>query len=473
MLFSSALILGALSLVQAELKDGCSRPFDFPAQPGGPSKGIKIGDRIVRISLPKNYEPTKPAPLIVAYHDKGMTAEDMENLTHLSDPVLNPDYIVLYPEAVEVSPFSATLCIFIDANLTQSRWLSDEDANVKVDDKSFVSNVLDGLTERLCIDMDRVHMTGLGTGGGISHLMACDPYWSKKTASFALVNPTILAGLITKSGIKDEINMLWEKCKPARVPVRLLEVHGENNTLNSYWGVVSKSKRGRLPVVQWLVEWAMRNECGEAKGMPTKGENDLLYRTELATGTIYEGATHPNKLQKAMYRCYALTPEEQVQKYVGSFQVIDQEAEKMVPLNPDSKEEPQKDRGDIILEHVFVKNHGHGWPRIVMKDGKTEAFDTTEKEESEDAPVFDATKEVLRWFSQNKLSDESRTPGVAINYEPVLNDESIAKLVSGITAQVEKKQKELKGGDAADEAHQDEEVSKEETGESVRTKDEL
>lgn len=105
MLFSSALFLAALSLVQAELKDGCSRPFDFPAQPGGPSKGIKIGERIVRISVPKNYEPTTPAPLIVAYHDKGMSAEEMEKLTHLSDSALNSDYIVLYPEAVEVKSF--------------------------------------------------------------------------------------------------------------------------------------------------------------------------------------------------------------------------------------------------------------------------------------------------------------------------------------------------------------------------------
>lgn len=317
-------------------------------------------------------------------------------------------------------------------------------------------------------------MTGLGTGGGISHLMACDPFWSNHTASFALVNPTILAGLITKNGVKDEVNMLWERCKPARVPVKILEVHGENNTLNSYWGAVAKSRRGRLPVVQWLVEWAMRNECGEAKGMPTKGkEDDLLYRTELTTGTIYEGATHPNKLQRAMYRCYSLTPEEQIEKYVASFQVIDKEAEKMVPLNSDAKEEEKKDRGDIILEHLFVKNYGHGWPRIAMKDGKTEAFDTTEKEETGDAPVFDVTKEVLKWFSQHKLTDESRAPGVAMNYEPALDDDTIAKLVAGITAQVDKKQKELKRGEGDVEADQDEAVSKEETSEGDRIKDEL
>lgn len=102
MFLSSVVLFGALTLVQAQRENGCSRPFEFPAQPGGPSKGIKIGERIVRISIPKNYWPTIPAPLIVAYHDKGMTAEEMEKLTRLSDPTLNQDYIVVYPEAVEV-----------------------------------------------------------------------------------------------------------------------------------------------------------------------------------------------------------------------------------------------------------------------------------------------------------------------------------------------------------------------------------
>lgn len=340
---------------------------------------------------------------------------------------------------------------------------------------SFISNIIDGLTERLCIDKDRIHMTGLGTGGGVSHLMACDPYWSNHTASFALINPAILAGLITKNGVKDEVNMLWERCKPARVPVKILEVHGENNTLHSYWGAVAKSKRGRQPVVKWLVEWAMRNDCGEAKGMPVKGKNDVLYRTELATGTIYEGAVHPNKLQKAMYRCYAITAEEQIEKYLASFQVIDKEKEKMVPL-ADVKEEKKQDRGDIVLEHIFVKNYRHGWPRVAMKDGRTETFDTTEKEETEDAPVFDATKEVLSWFSRHKLSDESRLPGSITEIEPAFDDNTIAKLVAGITAQVDKKQKEIqegKEGAAADEEHQEEVVSKEENGEGDRIKDEL
>jgi hypothetical protein len=81
---------------------GCSKPFDFPAEAGGISKGIQIGQRRVRITLPKEYKQDVPAPLVIAFHDKGMTMEEMEETTKLSDSKLNPNSIVLYPEAFEV-----------------------------------------------------------------------------------------------------------------------------------------------------------------------------------------------------------------------------------------------------------------------------------------------------------------------------------------------------------------------------------
>ena len=82
--------------------DGCAvTDFKFPATPGGPSKALKIGDRVVRVTLPKNYVHGTPAPLILAYHDVNMTAADFEDLTHLSDESYNPDAIVVYPKPLE------------------------------------------------------------------------------------------------------------------------------------------------------------------------------------------------------------------------------------------------------------------------------------------------------------------------------------------------------------------------------------
>jgi poly(3-hydroxybutyrate) depolymerase len=346
---------------------------------------------------------------------------------------------------------------------------------VKVDDKHFTTSLVDGLTERLCLDKDRIYVTGMGTGGGLTHLLACDPFFSDNIAAFALVNPTILVGLMRQGDIKDEITLLWEKCRPSRVPVRLLEIHGENNTLNSYWGK-STARRGRLPTVQWIVEWAVRNECGEAKGMPTKDkESDLMFKTELATGTIYEGMVYPKKLQRAMYRCYALTPEEEIERYIENFHVVEPNAEKIETKKSDGE---IVERGPIILEHLFVKNYGHGWPRIAMKNGTTETFDTTEIEETKDSPTFDATKEVLKWFNQHKLSDESRVPNTKVDVEAHLAKEGVNKMVERITAQVEKQQQLNKDRDDAVEEpgeKQNKDKKKEEEEESTkeRVKDEL
>jgi poly(3-hydroxybutyrate) depolymerase len=82
--------------------NGCSKPFEFPAEIGGASKGIQIGERKARITLPKNYKHGEPAPLILVFHDKNMTASEMEQTTQLSDSKLNPSSIVVYPEALEV-----------------------------------------------------------------------------------------------------------------------------------------------------------------------------------------------------------------------------------------------------------------------------------------------------------------------------------------------------------------------------------
>jgi hypothetical protein len=88
--------------VESSASHGCSKPFDFPAEAGGPSKGIQIGDRKVRITLPKNYKQDVPAPLILAFHDKDMTPSEMAEATQLSNSKLNPDHIIIYPEAFEV-----------------------------------------------------------------------------------------------------------------------------------------------------------------------------------------------------------------------------------------------------------------------------------------------------------------------------------------------------------------------------------
>jgi hypothetical protein len=113
-LLAAALELGICTLAQAAVEadpvtgpvasKGCATAdLKFPATPGGPSKALKFGDRIVRVTLPKNYVHGTPTPLILAFHDQNSTATEMEAISLLSREERNPNTIVVYPQAgVEV-----------------------------------------------------------------------------------------------------------------------------------------------------------------------------------------------------------------------------------------------------------------------------------------------------------------------------------------------------------------------------------
>jgi hypothetical protein len=58
--------------------------------------------REVRLTLPKRYNPMIPAPLILVYHDREVSTEEMLKSTAMSNHELNPEAIVVYPTAVGV-----------------------------------------------------------------------------------------------------------------------------------------------------------------------------------------------------------------------------------------------------------------------------------------------------------------------------------------------------------------------------------
>lgn len=303
---------------------------------------------------------------------------------------------------------------------------------MRIDDIPFMISLLDGLLERLCVDTDRIYATGIGSGGGLVHLLACNPTLSSRISASALINPKLYSGIIARQGVKDEVALMWGKCKPARIPMRLLEIHSENNTLNNYWAK-SKSPRPLMPVVQWLVEWAHRNECGQGTAQPSRVEGrEAFYVTPLEGGSIHEGFIHMGKLQQAYYTCYERNEEEMVDSVMKSFLVVDPNENSTDTSGKDNagddtetgtrkaagydaeeelrKVELNKDRGVRCLQHFFVKNNKHGWPRVLMKDGATEDISLPDVTVAEDDLVFDSTVEVLKFFDAHKLSDEHRNP---------------------------------------------------------------
>lgn len=82
---------------------------DFGVAIGGPSRRFAVEhpshdayDRFAYLHVPKSYDANKPAPLILAFHGKNQNLKAFEEATSLSDPEVNQEYIVVYPEAVNV-----------------------------------------------------------------------------------------------------------------------------------------------------------------------------------------------------------------------------------------------------------------------------------------------------------------------------------------------------------------------------------
>lgn len=112
----SILFLLAISAHQAHgvaRSAGCGVEADFGPAVGGPSRRFAVEhpshdahDRFAHLHIPKTYNKDKPAPLILAFHGKNQDLKAYEEATRLSDEEVNGEYIVVYPEAINVGDIS-------------------------------------------------------------------------------------------------------------------------------------------------------------------------------------------------------------------------------------------------------------------------------------------------------------------------------------------------------------------------------
>lgn len=63
---------------------------------------VKLGDRDFLLYVPRNYDPPTPAPLILSYHGGSRDAEHQAQLDQFNSTFFNKDYLVVYPNAVNV-----------------------------------------------------------------------------------------------------------------------------------------------------------------------------------------------------------------------------------------------------------------------------------------------------------------------------------------------------------------------------------
>jgi poly(3-hydroxybutyrate) depolymerase len=275
-------------------------------------------------------------PLIIAFHGKGQTAQEFERQSEFSKPLLNTlGAIVAFPQGVG------------------KMWTGDPEAPSRKerDDIGFAGALLEHLVTTYCIALERVYIVGFSNGGGLVDLLACDEGVSTRIAAAAIVSGAVYKD---KSLRLEKGESLFDVCRPGRVPVPLLEMHGSKDPVIHYDGK-STPDGETWPVEEWVQGWKVRNGCKEGE-KPT-----------------WEGEVHGGSVKKRTWSCG-----------VGG-----------------EKQE--------VLVHHMIGGFGHGWPSIKRQE---------DDEKQRFGPVsWNATRDIVDFFGSKSLPSEWRVPGKRVRDE--------------------------------------------------------
>ena len=166
------------------------------------------------LSVPTNYDNTKPHKLIIAWHardgnDKRMYAD---NYYHLQ-PLSGSSTIFVAPNGeVNGQP-----CTGMGNGETMCGWPDANGRNVALGDA-----VVDLIQKNFCIDTNRIFATGWSYGGGMSYRTACSRPLGGTTANWGVRAVAIYSGA-----------QLSGQCTPT-TPVAYYHSHGTNDTVLAY-----------------------------------------------------------------------------------------------------------------------------------------------------------------------------------------------------------------------------------------------
>jgi polyhydroxybutyrate depolymerase len=223
------------SPTRAVRTQGCQRK---PGLPLGRSteQSLESGGqrRTYLVHLPAGYQPDRPLPLVLAFHGRKGTGDDVEAFSGI-DAL---DAIAVYPRGL-AGPDGET------------SWQGAPDT-ARADDVRFVGDLLDRLQSTLCVDPARIYATGKSEGGGFTALLACRlPH---RIAAFATVSGAFYPGT--------------DKGCAGGPPVPIVDFHGTGDKILSYGGGVSHGERYPA-MTDWLARWATRDGCaGQPPGTP-------------------------------------------------------------------------------------------------------------------------------------------------------------------------------------------------------------
>jgi polyhydroxybutyrate depolymerase len=212
------------------------------------SDGVK---RSYRLYVPKSYDPSKPAPLVLNFHGYGSNALEQESYSGFKPIADKAGFVLATPDGT---------------NMPRRWYIYGKFEQGYVDDFAFTNNLIDHLEATLCIDASRVYATGISNGAGMSSLLGCRLH--DRIAAIAPVAGSPYSDLYCRN----------------QGPMPVIAFHGTDDQLVPFDGGPS----GRLglpaaPVRQNMHDWAQHNGC-----------DMTLHSQRIASDVVLESYTNCN-----------------------------------------------------------------------------------------------------------------------------------------------------------------------------------
>ncbi len=212
---------------------GCGKPAPVPPERSVLQTVVSGGlARVYLLHIPRSYQSDSPMAVVLNFHGHNSTDRVQEKQSGLSPIADKDNFIAVYPQGL-AAPDGAT------------GWATTARKRNQVNDVVFVSDLLNQLQARLCVDPGRIYAMGFSNGGGMTNLLAC-------------VMPNRLAAFASVSGAYPP-DPYAGGCQPDR-PVSILEIHGTSDEIVPYIG---RYRDGIPSVPTWLEEWAARDGCAQ------------------------------------------------------------------------------------------------------------------------------------------------------------------------------------------------------------------
>ena len=229
--------------------------------PGDHTRTVLMGEqkRTYLIHVPKEHDPKKPVPVVLALHGAAMDGSMMVWFSGLNKKSEESGFIVVYPSGTGVGPFRTW----------NAGGFSGKMAEGKADDVAFIGKLLDDLNGFVKVDEKRVYACGMSNGGTMCYRLAAE--LSDRIAAIAPVAGTIAI----------------EDSKPTR-PVPVIHFHGTKDNI-----VPFEMKKGKSPsfmklkgVEDSIQTWVKLNGCDEKPTTDTISKDDDEIKV---TRTCYGG----------------------------------------------------------------------------------------------------------------------------------------------------------------------------------------